>query len=243
MNLSGNTILITGGASGIGLALALAFGRYNNRILVLGRDEGKLRSAKEKYPFLDTHPCDITQKNQVDHLVDRIASDFDDLNFLVNNAGIQYRYRFNDGEDHIDRIQQETTTNFTAHLILTDCLMPFLLKRPSAIVNVSSALAIVPKESAPVYCATKAALHSFSKALRYQLESTDVRVFEIMPPMVDTEMTRGRGKDKITPEELAEEALEAIEKNRFEIRIGKTRFLSMIHRLYPGYAEKMIRKA
>jgi uncharacterized oxidoreductase len=243
MNLSGNTILITGGGSGIGLALARAFGRYNNRILIVGRDEQKLRAAREKYPFLDTHPCDITIAESVDALLARIESDFSDLNVLVNNAGIQYRYKFNDGDSHRDLIGQEISTNFTAQLVLTDRLMPLLLQRPSAVINISSALALVPKESSPVYCATKAAIHSFSKSLRYQLEKTGVRVFEIIPPMVDTEMTRGRGKDKITPEELAEEALEAIGKNKLEIRIERTKLLYFINRISPSFAERLLRNA
>lgn len=111
------------------------------------------------------------------------------------------------------------------------------------LITVSSALALAPKESAPIFCATKAALHSFSKSLRYQLENTGVRVFEIIPPMVDTEMTRGRDADKITPEELAEETLEAIQKNRYEIRIAKTKMLHLLHRIFPAYVERMMRRA
>jgi short-subunit dehydrogenase involved in D-alanine esterification of teichoic acids len=111
----------------------------------------------------------------------------------------------------------------------------------AAIVNVTSALAMVPKKSAPIYCATKAAMHNFTKALRYQLENTPVRVFEIIPALVETEMTKGRGKRKITPEALAAEALRGIESDRYEIRIDKTKILFALHRLLPSVAERIIK--
>ena len=111
----------------------------------------------------------------------------------------------------------------------------------AAIVNITSALALVPKQSAPIYCATKAAMHNFTKALRYQLESTPIKVFEIIPALVDTEMTRGRGKGKITPEAMVDEALRGIESNKYEIRVAKTKILFALHRFLPSVAERIIR--
>ena len=100
----------------------------------------------------------------------------------------------------------------------------------------------MPKESAPVYCATKAGMHIFSRALRYQLEHSPVKVFEVVPALVDTAMTAGRGKGKIAPQALVEEAIKGIEKDKFHIRIGKTKLLFAIHRQFPFLADKIIRK-
>ncbi|GBE18310.1 putative oxidoreductase [archaeon BMS3Abin16] len=116
------------------------------------------------------------------------------------------------------------------------------MKQPeAAVINVSSALGIVPKESAPVYCATKAAIHSFSKSLRYQLEKTPVKVFEIIPSLVDTDMTRGRGKGKISPETLAKEVIKGLKKDNYEIRVGLVKILFLVNRVLPSLAERVIR--
>jgi short-subunit dehydrogenase involved in D-alanine esterification of teichoic acids len=166
------------------------------------------------------------------------------LNVLVNNAGIQHNYDFTDGKDHTNLIDQEANINFLAHMKLTDRLLPIFMKtQNAAIVNVSSALAIVPKQSAPIYCATKAAIHNFSKALRYQLEKTSVRVFEIIPTLVDTEMTKGRGKNKVSPDFLAADVLRAIETDKYEIPIGKTRILFLLNRFVPTIAQRIARNA
>lgn len=113
----------------------------------------------------------------------------------------------------------------------------------AAIINVSSGLGLVPKASAPVYCATKAGMHIFTKALRYQLESTNVKVFEIIPPVVDTDMTRGRGRDKISPEQLVEEFWGNFKKDMYEIPIGKIKLLKTINRFFPGIADNIMKKA
>lgn len=142
----------------------------------------------------------------------------------------------------LHRIEEEVNINLLAHLKLTDRFLPILMGRPSAaIVNVTSALALLPKQSAPIYCATKAAMHNFTKALRYQFEDTTVKVFEIILALVDTEMTKGRGKGKITPEALAAEALRGLESNQYEIRIEKTKILFALNRFLPSVAERIIR--
>lgn len=244
MKLSGNTVLITGGGSGIGLALAKAFVRHgSNTVLVCGRNAKKLEAVHAQNPALFTFPCDLANDQDQLGLAETIARKYPNLNILINNAGIQHNYRFPDGRNHIGLIEEEVNINLLAHLKLTDRLLPFLMRQShAAIVNVTSALAVVPKQSAPIYCATKAAMHAFTKALRYQLEDTPVRVFEIIPALVDTEMTQGRGKGKITPEALASEALRGIQSDRYEIRIEKTKLLFALHRLVPSIAERIIKK-
>lgn len=117
-----------------------------------------------------------------------------------------------------------------------------LEKKEAAIVNVSSGLGLVPKESAPVYCASKAGLHIFSKSLRYQLESTNVKLFEIIPSLVDTDMTKGRGKGKLIPEQLVEEFWKNFVKDKYEIKIGKVKLLHLINRISPKLAESIMKK-
>lgn len=244
MKLSGNTVLITGGGSGIGLALAKALVRHgSNTVIVCGRNTKKLEAVHAQNPVIFTFPCDLANDQDQQGLAETIAQKYPNLNILINNAGIQHNYRFPDGRSHLDVIEEEVNINFLAHVKLTDRLLPFLMRQShAAIVNVTSALAVVPKQSAPIYCATKAAMHGFTKALRYQLESTPVRVFEIIPALVDTEMTQGRGNGKITPEALASEALRGIQSDRYEIRIGKTKLLFALHRLVPSIAERIIKK-
>lgn len=120
--------------------------------------------------------------------------------------------------------------------------LPILItKKDAAIVNVSSGLAFAPKKSAPIYCATKAAIHNATKAIRYQLEDTTVKVFEIIPPIVDTAMTKGRGKGKISPKQLVDEFMKNFKKDIFESNIGKTKILRFIQRLSPKLAESILK--
>lgn len=243
MRLTGNTVLITGGGSGIGLALAERLLARNNRVLVCGRDRTKLDAAVQRHAGLIALRCDLTSRTDADALVATIAKDYPGLNVLINNAGIQLNYSFLDGADHADRIDAEMDANFTAHARLTSALLPALSRQTeAAIVNVSSALSLVPKQSAPIYCAAKAAMHIFSEALRYQLEGTAIKVFEIVPALVDTAMTAGRGRGKISPAALADEALRGIERDRFFIKSGKTKILFALHRCLPAVARAIIRK-
>lgn len=242
MKLTGNTVLITGGTSGIGLALAKAFALRDNKVITCGRSNEKLKSVSQDQPNIVGFRCDIANDIERNGLVDFVSEKFPDLNILINNAGIQKNYSFLDSLDFSELIDEEINVNLIAHLKLTSCILPQLVKKSSAgIVNVTSALAFVPKQSAPIYCTTKAAMHNFTKVLRYQLENTPVKVFEIIPALVDTEMTKGRGKGKISPEELADEVLRGIEADKFEIRIEKTKILLALNRVLPSLAEKIIR--
>ncbi|EFM08596.1 short-chain dehydrogenase/reductase SDR [Paenibacillus curdlanolyticus YK9] len=245
MKLAGHTILITGGASGIGLALTEAFAQRGNRVIVVGRDERKLNQLTERLPDTAAIVCDLGVEQQVDELVARLAADFPELNVLINNAGIQHidDWTTDSAACLSPRIAREIAVNLTTPAQLTAKLLPLLSRHEeAAVVNVSSGLGLVPKQSAPIYCATKAAIHSFSIALRYQLEPTSVRVFEIIPPVVDTEMTRGRGRGKITPEALAASFMRSWQRNRYEVPIGKVKLLKALNRLVPALAANILRK-
>lgn len=239
MKISGNVVLITGGSAGIGLALAKRFLQADNRVIITGRDTNKLLQVKTNYPQIMTEVADSACEADLRNLVEKHG----DINVLVNNAGVQFNYVFSKEKNASDLIQTEFNTNLIGPVLLIQHFLPKLLqKKEAAIVNVSSGLGLVPKESAPVYCASKAGLHIFSKALRYQLESTNIKLFEIIPPLVDTQMTQGRGRGKIAPEKLVEEFWANFINDRYEMYIGKVKLLNLINRVSPKIAVKIMRK-
>ncbi len=242
MKTNSNTVLITGGSSGIGLELAKRFLQLNNRVIITGRDESKLARIKEAFPGIKTIPGDLTDQATLDRTIADIEAHYPDLNILINNAAVQFNYELKDEPDVFARIDYEVAANLLVPVKLTAGLLPLLLKNPnSAVVNVSSGLFIAPKRSASVYCATKAAMHSFSKTLRYQLEETNVQVFEIIPALTDTPMTRGRGKSKMTAGQLTDEFMRNFQRNRYESYIGKTKLLKRISRLFPQLADRIMK--
>lgn len=242
MKLNGNKILVTGGTSGIGLALAKKFLELDNDVIISGRGIDKLNALKHAYPRLQIFSGDLSKTTDLESLIVYLEQAHPDLNVVINNAGVQLNYDFKSTDSVVSKIDYETGVNFIAPVKLCALLLPQLLKQSSAaIVNISSGLAISPKKSAPVYCGTKAAVHIFTKALRYQLEGTAVKVFEILPPLVETPMTAGRGKGKITPDQLVNEFLVGFEKDKLEINIGKTKLLRLIYRLSPALADQILK--
>jgi uncharacterized oxidoreductase len=245
MKITGNTVLITGGASGIGLALARAFLEQTNTVIVCGRNLEKLDGVRRECPGIHTIQCDVSNPVEVAQMVGQVASDFPALNILVNNAGIQHRCDFLRDGTVLQKIDEEIDINFRAVARLTSILLPGLARLPeAAIVNVSSFLGIVPKGSAPVYCATKAALHVFSVSLRYQLKDAPVKVFEIIAPLVNTGMTREgeAGAEKMEPDVLAGILIQNMKKDRYEIMPGKTKLLLFLNRFAPALIQNRVGK-
>ena len=247
-----HTVLITGGATGIGFALAKKFHAAGNRVILVGRREDALRQAAEQLSgeqlsgsLHDTGArCGyaVADVSQAEDRA-RLAAQFPETSILINNAGIQFTKRLDEQTD--DEIAQEIAVNLTAPVQLTRAFLPMLAGKPqAAVINVSSGLAVVPKETCAVYCATKAALHSFSQVLRWQLENSGIRVFEILPPMVATPMSKGKGHAhlKISPDELADEFWRDFERNRFESMIGKTKWLYWINRFSARLGQRIMRK-
>jgi len=236
MQTTRHSVLITGGASGIGLAIAGKFHQAGNQVILVGRSEAALAAACKLLPGAQSCVADVSSGTDRARLV----SLYPQVTILVNNAGIQ----FNDAIAQANEadIERELNVNFLAPVLLAKAFIPGLSQHPAAaIINVSSGLALVPKEDAAIYCASKAALHSFSKTLRWQLEATPIRVFEVLPPLVETAMTAGRGKGKITPAQLADEFWEGFKNDRMEMLIGKAKLLFWINRLAPRLAEKILR--
>lgn len=226
MRTSGNTILITGGGTGIGLSMARALVRAGNRVLICGRREEKLRDARRAVPELEAMACDVSRGDERERLAAWALAE--GTNVLVNNAGMQRMVDLTEGLAALEEGDNEVRCNLEAPIYLTARFVPALLERPeAAVVNVSSGLGFVPLAFMPVYCATKAALHSFSVSLRRQLEDTSVRVFELVPPTVDTELDRGartrRGQtDRGIPAgEVTEAFMAALAEDRFEVPVGR----------------------
>ena len=249
MKTNNNTILITGGATGIGLALAKQFIDNNNIVIICGRRQEKLNEAKAILPSLITFQCDISDIQQRRALFKTCVEQYPNLNILINNAGIQREIDFRKGENEYLNGDSETEINLEATFHLTAMLTPHLMKQSeSAIINVSSGLAIVPLVIVPIYSATKAALHSFSISLRKQLADTSVKVFEILPPIVDTDLDRG-ARDKrgqtdrgISAEKVAVESVNAMENDKFEIPIGIVKVLKIGSRINSKLFLKIIDK-
>lgn len=242
MELSQNTVFITGGNAGIGLAFAEALVRLDNTVIICGRDQQKLDAVKQQYPQIHMIRCEIADSAKLERTVAKIQEVFPQLNVLINNAGIQYRYDFSTGGDVLAKIEEEVAVNLAALMRLTHMMLPALARQPNAaVMNVSSMLGFIPKKSAPVYCATKAAVHAFSKALRYQLADTTIKVFEIVPPLVDTDMTRERAKGKMSPAAFVQGALQGVRRDRYETQVGRAKTLITLHRFFPALMESMIR--
>jgi uncharacterized oxidoreductase len=226
MRTSGNTVLITGGGSGIGLALTETLVRRGNRVIICGRRRNRLRAAQARVPGIHCRVCDISNARSRQALVDWVLSEFKQLNLLVNNAGIQRQVNFLMGPRDLCEADEEIGTNLIAPIHLSAQLLPQLRrKKEAAIVNISSGLAYTPLAVVPVYCATKAAVHSWSLSLRYQLRDTSVRVFEVAPPMVATELAGRRNREEdgeyvMSAEAVAIGIVDALERSQYEIALG-----------------------
>ncbi len=232
MEIKGNTILITGGATGIGFALTEAFVKAGNKVLICGRRKDRLEQAKAWLPQIDYHRCDVSKKEGREDLFMWINTRYKDLNILVNNAGIQRFVDFKKGDAGLLAGEDEIATNLAAPIHLSALFAPLLMEKPeAAIVNVSSGLGFVPIAAMAVYCATKAGIHSFTVSLRHQLRDTSIKVFELIPPAVQTELGSGTTAPEaeeirgIPPSVVAAAAINALQKNEFEIAVGEAKGL------------------
>ncbi|MCX6004637.1 MAG: SDR family oxidoreductase [Chloroflexi bacterium] len=249
MKTTGNTVLITGGATGIGFALAKAFVSAGNEVIICGRREDKLIEAKRSLPQIHTGVYDLSKAQERDLLCDWIASDFKNFNMLVNNAGIQRMLDFTRGAADWLSGEDEIEINLKAPVHLAARLIPALFKqKEAAIINVSSGLGFIPLATMPVYCATKAALHSFSISLRHQLRNTSIKVFEVIPPMVDTELDKGAREDRgqanrgIPPGEVASATITALKSDQYEVAVGMAQNLVKSSRENPDAAFKIMNR-
>ncbi len=218
MNISNNKILITGGASGIGLGLTERFIRENNTVIICGRREAALSEVAAKFPSVITKVCDLSVADDRQALYQWIADEHPDLTVLVNNAGIQQWMSVAD-DDFFERAKQEITTNIEAPLHLTS----LFIKLPAirTIVNVTSGLAFTPLTKVPVYSATKAFFHSFTLSLRALVKASGIEVIEMIPPALNTDLG-GKGLHDQAPPVSAfiDAVFEQLKQGKTELTFG-----------------------
>jgi uncharacterized oxidoreductase len=239
MKTTGNIVLITGGGSGIGFEIAKLFSQKGNQVIITGRNAARLQQAASQLKNTTAIPTDINNEEDVARLLKKVNTDFPGLNILINNAGHAYAYQLSAQANAFEKASQEMLTNYLSVIRLTEKFLPLLAKqKDAAIVNVSSIVAFVPSHTISTYAASKAALHSYSQALRFTLEqSGSIKVFELMPPLVNTEFSKEiGGENGIPPAAVAEALFESFEKDNFEIHVGNTADIYQLHRSSPAEA-------
>lgn len=239
MKTSGLTILISGGGSGIGFALAKKFLKAGNKVIICGRNSDTLHNASLELPGVVVARADISSPTDVLALGQSYGGSID---VLINNASVSSQINLvGEPRQSLEHQIREVNINLVGLLRMIDAFLPNMLDRPeAAIINVSSALAFIPDASRPVYSASKAAIHSLSQSLRHQLRKSNVRVFELVPPLTDTAMaTEIQGVPKLSPENVASAMLAAMLADRYEVLPGLSFMTRLMSRVAPrfGFAQ------
>jgi uncharacterized oxidoreductase len=243
MRLTGRTILVTGGSAGIGLAFAVKFLELGNEVIVTGRRQSALDAVKARHPRLHTIQSDIADPAQIASLAARMKRDFPQLDVLMNNAGVGVARNLKTSIGDLAGLMSEMEINVGGLVRTTSALIDILTANHGTVINVSSALAFVPVPAMPIYSASKAAVHSYTQSLRFQLEDSGVEVIDLMPPAVRTDMTNEfaeAGITTITTEELVEQTLAALRAGKREIRPGQSNLLAFMRRLAPGFINRQL---
>lgn len=212
MQATGNTILITGGGSGIGRGLAESFHRLGNRVIISGRRKEALEETVSANPGIESIALDIQNAAGIRAFAEQIVGRYPALNVLVNNAGIMRAENLRAEPVDLSDAEAIIATNLLGPIRLTAALLPALKNQSRAtVMTVSSGLAFVPLANTPAYCATKAAIHSYTQSLRWQLRGTTVEVLELIPPYVATDLMDGRNNPRAMPlDQFIAEAMEII---------------------------------
>lgn len=237
MQLKGKTVLITGGASGIGLEAAKQFSANGTRVIITGRNQGKLDEAKKLYPAITAIKSDVSDANEAKKLLERVKH-LGGIDILYNNAGV-LTDPINLGladDRHFEDAAYEINVNYLAVIRLNNLFIDMLKSRKeSAIINTTSILSFVPSLLEATYAASKAALHFYTVSLREHLQAlhSSVKVFELIPPLVATEMTVNMDGKRITTEALVKAFIAGLQKDQLNIRVGDTKLAFILNRLVP----------
>ena len=239
MRMTERTVLLTGGAGGIGLALARELIRRGNIVIATGRDEAKLTAARAALPELRILVGDVADAEQIVALHRHVTAEFPALDVVINNAGIMRNLKLREPRDLAD-VTREIDVNLSGPVRMVQQFLPHLSSRPEAlIVNISSGLAFVPLPASPVYSAAKAGLRAYTRSLRWQLADTQVRVVEVAPPPIETSLFRGEfaaemaGEKAMDPAALAAAMITGIEAGREDILPGVAKILATATRIAP----------
>ena len=239
MRMDSNTILITGGTSGIGFEFAKRLLALGNTVLITGRDEEKLERAKKALPGIHGFQSDVSDPASIVELYQEVAARFPQLNVLINNAGIMRNLDLNHSSD-LNDVVQEIEINLSGSIRMAQQFLSILkVNGPSVIVNVSSGLAFIPFSLSPIYGATKAGIHSYSQALRKQLEGTNVGVTEVAPPATGTTLMDAFGpglrSGQMSTEKMVDLTLRGLSQGKTEILPGASRLLKLMSRIAPTF--------
>lgn len=242
MKLKKRHIVITGGTSGIGYEMT-KYLHTDNQVIVISRNSTKLNALSQEFEGIVTYEADLSSLQDIENVADAVVKRFETIDVFINNAAVQYTATFLEDDFRYENISREITLNFASVCSLTYLLLPALLHEEKAVIlNVNSGLALTPKTSSAIYCATKSALNTFTQSLRYQLEKTDISVLQAFLEMVDTPMTEGRGKNKISAEDAAMQIIRGIERDIPDHDIGKVKLLRLLLRLAPSIAKNIMQK-
>jgi uncharacterized oxidoreductase len=247
MNLAGHTVLITGATRGIGRHLTQQAVDVGAHVVAIGRERERLAELAAAHGSSVTPlAVDLSDPDAVDAMVDQLPNTHPALSVVINNAGVQTLTDFFDEDPGAVRavLRREISINLDAVVTISTGLLPHLRgKDQAALVNVSTGLAIAPKASAPVYCATKSAVRTFTRALRYQCHANapTIRVTDVILPLVDTDMTLGRGSGKISPDAAAAAIMTGIRRETQEVYVGKARVLRPLMRVAPALGYRILR--
>jgi uncharacterized oxidoreductase len=247
LNLSGSTILVTGATRGIGRELTRRLVGVGAEVVAAGRDRAGLDALVADHPDrVRPWTIDLADPDAVDTFIRDLPDRHPALSVVINNAGVQTLTDFLAEDPHAQRpsLRREIAVNLDAVIALSTGLLPHLRGQPSAaIVNITTGLALAPKRSAPVYCATKAGVRAFTRALRYQCQhaAPHIRVVDAVMTLVDTDMTRGRGRGKISPVDAAAAVIAGVRRDAAEIYVGRVKLLRAIMRLSPALGYRMLR--
>lgn len=249
MNLTGNTILITGGSSGIGLEMASEFLKKNNKVIVTGRNAEKLQQVKDELKDIITIKSDVSNPQEIKALYQQVEKEYPELNILINNAGIMSTINLQDHKLSDNDLTKELDINLRGTILMNDAFLPLLKgKDNAATVTVSSGLAFTPLPITPIYCASKAALHSYSISLRAQLKNTSVKVFELAPPATATELLSQfhdddmKGSTPMPLKNMVADFLKGFAKDKYEICPGQSSQLKFMSRFFPSLIHGMLSK-
>ena len=242
MNLEGKRILITGGGTGIGLELARRLVE-RNRVVIAGRDQEKLDRARADTPKLEVARLDVTSETQARETVTQIAEELGGLDVLVNNAGSLRGYPLA-SPDADAKSNEDVQVNVVGVLRMTRVALPLLeASHEGAVVFVSSAVALAAVPGYVVYAATKAAVHSVARSLRAELALRGIRVFDVLPPVVDTGPMESVDIPKLSPAAVADAIVGGLRRDREEIRVAQVRQLALLARVLPGLADRLVTRA
>lgn len=246
MDLANSTILITGGTSGIGLSLVKQLSQLGATLIVTGRNPDALHQAKQQFPLIHIVQSDVSNPADVTQLYQTVTHRFPALNMIINNAGLMRLIDLQETSHDPEDILREINTNLSGTIQMVQQFLPHLLtQKKAAIVNVSSAIAFMTYSSAPIYSASKAGVHAYTKALRLQLDDTNVSVFELIPPGVNTNLQRSWAiqpdpGQMMDVDKLVRIAVKGLLNDTVEIRPGLVNMIRLASRIAPGFIERNV---